>query len=82
MKGSSPDRNLRMPNRVPKTHNRALEIGGLHRRKLSMVSIPDIQGLFFLLQTMNGSLSIYKACKNKGMRAKSRVPLIIHEKKN
>lgn len=88
MKGSSSDRNLRTPNRVPKTHNRALETGGLHRRQLTMGSIPDTQGLFFLSQAMNGSLSIYKgleetkALELSTEHMKSRIPLISHEKEN
>lgn len=88
MKGSSPDRNLRTLNRVPRTHDRALETGGLHRRQLSLGSIPDTQSLFFLSQAMNGSLPFYKgleetkALELSTEQRKSRIPIVSHEKEN
>jgi len=88
MKGSPPDRNPRTLNRVPRIHNRALETGGLHRRQLSMGSIPDTQGLLFLSQAMNGSLSVYKgleetkALELSTEQRKSRIPIVSHEKEN
>jgi len=88
MKGISPDSNLRTLNRVPRTHDRALETGGFHRRQLSLGSIPDTQSLFFLSQAMNGSLHFYrgleetKALELSTEQRKSRIPVVSHEKEN
>ena len=88
MKGISPDSNLRTLNRVPITHDRALETRGFHRRQLSLGSIPDTQSLFFLSQAMNGSLHFYrgleetKALELSTEQRKSRIPVVSHEKEN
>ena len=88
MKGISLDSNLRTLNRVPRTHDRALETASFHRRQLSLGSIPDTQSLFFLSQAMNGSLHFYrgleetKALELSIEQRKSRIPVVSHEKEN
>eukprot|EP01018_Ginkgo_biloba_P021407 Gb_10011 [translate_table: standard] len=82
MKGCSPDRTVRTPNRT-------LKNGGLHKRQASLSSVSETRGLFFLTQAINSNHPHYKGLEEveplkppKGQQKNPGLPKISYEKEN